>query len=158
MSTSVDDVEMVKDGPSDRLASLMNLAKGRTVETGGDVATPQAIGAALDWCYGGTLSLRDALHHAVAAWREAGKDGRYEMGRGDPLDLLLAPINGPSSIELLGPSSLDTQYTVGQFYGAILLRIMGDLQTTRCDWCRTRLDDARVRAEAWAAKKAKRAA
>jgi hypothetical protein len=44
-----------EDGPSDRLASLMNLAKGRIPETGADVATPQAIGAALEWCYGGKL-------------------------------------------------------------------------------------------------------
>lgn len=137
------------DGPSDRLASLMSLAKGRVGEQRADVATPEAIGAALAWCYGGKLSLKDALHHAVAAWEEASKDGRYEMGRKTTLDLLLAPIDGNASIELLGPAGMDTKYTVGQFYGAILLRVMGDLQVTRCDWCMSKLDEARGRAAAW---------
>lgn len=152
------DQQVSQDGPSDRLASLMNLAKGRIGEQGGPVATPEAIGAALDWCYGGKLSLKDALHHALAAWEEASKDGRYEMGRGDTLELVLAPIRGPSSIELLGPAGLDTQYTVGQFYGAILARVMGALQVTRCDWCREQLDAVRQRALDWEERKATRQA
>ena len=150
--------KVVEDGPSDRLASLMNLAKGRIGEKDAAVATPEAIGAALDWCYGGKLSLKDALHHAVAAWEEASKDCRYGIGRADTLELLLAPIKGSTSIELLGPAGLDSQYTVGQFYGAMLLRVMGDLQVTRCDWCKAQLDSAKSRAEDWDAQKASRAA
>lgn len=146
------------DGPSDRLASLMNLAKGRVGEEGADVTTPQAIGGALAWCYGGKLSLKDALHHAVAAWGEASKDGRYEMGRTTTLDLLLAPIAGVASIELLGPAGMDTHYTVAQFYGAILQRVMGDLQVTRCDWCLAQLDAAREKAAAWDARTSRQVA
>jgi hypothetical protein len=127
----------------------MNLAKGKIDVGEMDIGTPDAIGAALDWCYGGKLSLRDAMLHAVAAWHEAGADRRYEMGRTETLDLVLAPVTGTSSIDLLGPRSLETSYTVGEFYRAMLMKIMGDLQVTRCDWCREHLDLALEKAAAW---------
>lgn len=148
-----DERNQKQDGPSDRLASLMNLAKGRIGEKGAEISTTEAISAALDWCYGGKLTLRDAMHHAVAAWVEARADPRYEAGSTEMLDLVLAPVSGTSSIDLLGPRDMATSYTVGEFYGAMLLRIMGSLQTTRCDWCREHLDAAREIAIAWDGRK-----
>jgi len=147
-----------QDGPSDSLASLMNLAKGRIGEKGVDVSNTEVLSSALDWCYGGKLRLRDAMHHAIAAWTEAGADARYEMGRADTLELVMAPVSGTSSIDLLGPRDMGTKYSVSEFYGAMLLQIMSALQRTRCDWCMAQLDAARDKAIAWDEWKAQAAA
>ena len=144
--------------PSSRLASLMNLAKGRLDAGSAEIVTPEAIADALEWCYGGRPSLWDALHHALAAWQEASADSRYEMGTADLLALVMSPVSGFSSIDLMGPRDRDTQYSVGQFYGAMLVHILGALQATRCDWCVEQLDEAKQKAVHWEAQKSQKVA
>lgn len=117
--------------PSARLRALMRYAKSGQ----GDFSFA-AVQQVLAELYHPKMSLADSMHHLVAAYQEALQEPRYEMGAGpNPmLALVLAPVQGLSSIEVLGPVSLDTSYTVRQFYDAIASKIFGNLSVTRVDW------------------------
>ena len=84
------------------------------------------------------MSLADVIHHLVAAYSEVLCEPRFEVGRGGKAseELLLAPIKGYHSIDLAGPRSLDTLYTVEQFYNAFVIHILGQLSITSIGWCR----------------------
>lgn len=116
-----------------RLLTLLRFAKGeRSGSTWRDVA--QALGE----LYHPEMTLADVIHHLVTAYSEVLCEPRFEVGRSGKAseDLLLAPIKGYQSIDLAGPRSLDTPYTVEQFYNAFVIHILGQLSITSIGWCR----------------------
>ena len=118
---------------NERLLTLLRFAKSeRSGSTWRDVA--QALGA----LYHPEMRLADVIHHLVAAYSEVLCERRLEVGRGGKAseELLLAPIKGYHSIDLAGPRSLDTTYTVEQFYNAFVIHILGHLSITSIGWCR----------------------
>lgn len=118
---------------SDRLLVLLRYAKS---ENRG--STWRDVAAALGDLYHPDMTLSDAVHHIVAAFTEALAEPRFEVGRGGTagVDLLLAPIKGHHSVEALGPSRLDTSYTVEQFYNAQVAYVLGQLSIAKIGWCR----------------------
>ena len=50
-------------------------------------------------------------------------------------NLLLAPVKGFSSIELMGPRSTDQAYTVEAFYNSIASFILGAFLMAKVGWC-----------------------
>lgn len=116
-----------------RLHTLLRFAKSeRSGSTWRDVAT------ALGDLYHPDMTLQDVIHHLVAAFSDVLCEPRFEVGRGGKAaeELLLAPIRGYHSIELAGPRSEDTAYTVGQVYNAFVLHILGQLSIACIGWCR----------------------
>lgn len=118
---------------SERLRTLMMFAKRPdTVEW-----TWQAVAEALKGLYSDDMKLVWVMHHLVAAYEEALAEPRFQLGRGNTmLDVLLSPVRGHTSIQLLGPGSLQTPYTVEQFYNAMVHKILGELQITNVGWLR----------------------
>ncbi len=120
-----------------RLLTLLRFAKGeRSGSTWRDVA--QALGE----LYHPEMTLADVIHHLVTAYSEVLCEPRFEVGRSGKAseDLLLAPIRGYQSIDLAGPRSLETAYTVEQFYNAFVIHILGQLSITSIGWCRAWFD------------------
>lgn len=120
-----------------RLLTLLRFAKGeRSGSTWRDVA--QALGE----LYHPEMTLADVIHHLVTAYLEVLCEPRFEVGRSGKAseDLLLAPIKGYQSIDLAGPRSLETAYTVEQFYNAFVIHILGQLSITSIGWCRAWFD------------------
>lgn len=120
-----------------RLLTLLRFAKGeRSGSTWRDVA--QALGE----LYHPEMTLVDVIHHLVTAYSEVLCEPRFEVGRSGKAseDLLLAPIKGYQSIDLAGPRSLETAYTVEQFYNAFVIHILGQLSITSIGWCRAWFD------------------
>ena len=121
-----------------RLLTLLRFAKSkRSGSTWRDVAR------SLGELYHPEMTLADVIHHLVAAYSEDLCEPRFEVGRGGKAaeDLLLAPIKGFHAIELAGPCSLDTTYTVEQFYNAFVIHILGQLSITSIGWCRAWYED-----------------
>ncbi|WP_241295729.1 hypothetical protein [Burkholderia stabilis] len=80
----------------------------------------------------------DVLKVLLTAYTQALMEPRFELpGRHNAAeDLLLAPIKGHHAIDFMGPSSVEVRYSVEQFYGAMIEKMMGDLRCCRIDWCR----------------------
>ncbi|HIH2752474.1 TPA: hypothetical protein ACYLN4_008341 [Burkholderia lata] len=57
--------------------------------------------------------------------------GRYNAAE----DLVLAPVKGSHAIEFMGPTAMDQRYSVEQFYGAMIRKMLSDLRLARVDWC-----------------------
>ena len=83
------------------------------------------------------MSLIDVVSIVVGAYEEALSDERFTIGPPacKAIELLLSPIKGSSSIELCGPRSLETQYSVEQIYNSFLKQMLSDLRLARVDWC-----------------------
>lgn len=118
---------------SDRLLVLLRHAKSESPGT-----TWRDVAAALGDLYHPEMTLADVIHHVVSAFSEVLCEARFEVGGGGGAgeDLLLAPIKGHHAIEFMGPKTLDTQYTVEQFYNAQVSFIMGQLRISSIGWCR----------------------
>ena len=122
---------------NERLLTLLRFAKSeRSGSTWRDVA--QALGA----LYHPDMRLADVIHHLVAAYSEVLCEPRFAVGCGGKAseELLLAPIKGYHSIDLAGPRTLDTTYTVEEFYNAFVIHILGQLSITSIGWCRDWFD------------------
>lgn len=130
-TTTLDDAPAA--AMSDRLLVLLRYAKS---EHRG--STWRDVAAALGDLYHPEMTLTDVVHHAVAAFSEVIAEPRFRVGRGGAAaeELLLAPIKGYHSVEALGPTRLDAQYTVEQFYNAQIAHVLGQLSIARIDWCR----------------------
>lgn len=87
--------------------------------------------------YHAEMGYVDVLSVLLRAYTKALIEPRFELpGRHNAAeDLILAPIKGLHSIEALGPKTLDSQYSVVQFYGAMITKMLSDLRATRVDWC-----------------------
>jgi len=83
----------------------------------------------------------DVVKVLLGAYTQALMEPRFELpGRHSAAeDLLLSPIKGSHAIELLGPTGVETQYSVEQFYGAMIEKMMADLRCCRVDWCRNEI-------------------
>lgn len=79
----------------------------------------------------------DVVHVLMSVYTEALMEPRFELpGRHNAAeDLVLAPIKGSHAIEFMGPSDLARQYSVEQFYGAMISKMLCDLRLCRVDWC-----------------------
>lgn len=121
---------------SARLVALLKYAKQRHEWNGW-----RSVAEALGDLYHPEMTLRVAVHHAVEAYKEVLDEPQFEIGNPSVHweELLLAPILGSSSVELMGPSSMEASYTVEQFYNSMILKIFGVLTITRIDWCRDQL-------------------
>jgi len=91
---------------------------------------------ALSDLYIGLISLVDVIEIVAKSHQQLLDDSRFDIGDKDNnrIDLILAPIRGPSSVELLGASRIDNQYSVEDYYNAILRKMMSDFSIARIDW------------------------
>jgi hypothetical protein len=96
----------------------------------------QVVADALAEIYSPGMRLYWVMHHLVEAYQEATAEPRFEVGRCDVLEVLMAPIKGHTAIDMLGPASLETKYTVEDFYNAMVVKILGQLQCTNIAWLR----------------------
>lgn len=131
--------------PSERLAALLNLAKDPARRH----YTTEAVASALEWCYASGMTLGHVMHHLAAAFEEAVREPRFELGSDAIEGLLMAPVRGHTSIDLYGPPNLQTAYSVEQFYGAMIQYVLGRFLTARIDWCREALNSEMASAKAW---------
>lgn len=116
--------------PSSTLIALLRHAK-RTDDYGWS-----QLAKALEPHFFKDMSLVDVVSVTLRAYEESLSEKRFEMGDAQckAVELLLAPIKGPVSIELCGPRTLETNYSVEQFYNAFLKQIMTELRLARVDW------------------------
>ena len=123
----------VENRPSARLLALLAFTKSMDAEF---EFSWEAVPAALAELYHPKMTLSDAMHHLLHAYQELKADPRFEAGNSTDytLDILLAPVKGSNSIEILGPASLKTAYTVGAFYNAMALHMLGAIRCARIDW------------------------
>lgn len=118
---------------SDRLRTLMAFSKAPGAK---DWSWSGVAGALAD-LYSRDMNLYWAVHHLAAAYQEALAEPRFQLGRSDKMvELLMAPVKGHTSVELLGPASLQSQYSVEQFYNAMVVKMLGELQVTNIAWLR----------------------
>lgn len=93
--------------------------------------------------YHDDMRIMDVIHVLLKAYEEAREYKQFEMpchGGGNWVEsLLLAPVKGNSSVDLWGPKSKDTQYTVEQFYESMAMQMLNDLRFTRVDWMKEEL-------------------
>lgn len=124
----------VTNPPSARLTALLEFLKNHPSEPLSWYTVPKALGE----LYHPKMTLADAMHHLVHAHKELVADARFEIGRSDSesLDLLLAPVKGSHSVELLGATHLNTTYTVEQFYDSMARHILSAILLSRVDWLR----------------------
>lgn len=124
---------------SQRLLTLLRYAKSPRAGT-----TWRDIASALGDLYHPNMSLPDVVHHLVSAYSEVLCEPRFAVGGNGSAseDLLLAPIRGFHAIDFPGPKSLNTAYTVEQFYNAFVSFIVGQLSITNIGWCRAWYDGA----------------
>lgn len=92
------------------------------------------------------MGLLDVVRVVLSAWTEALVEPRFEMPsrHNAAEDLVLAPVTGFHSVELLGARELDKAYSVKQFYDAMLRKMLSDLMLARVDWCRGEVWPERV--------------
>jgi len=117
---------------SNRLVKLLHHAK-QDHPLGGWRGIAMAMGE----IYHPDMTLVDAVHHAIAGLEEAMAESRFELGdkRNLTEDLVLSPIKGYCSMEVLGRPNLETRYSVEQFYDAVSNTVIGRLRIARVDWC-----------------------
>lgn len=118
---------------SNRLMALLRYAKSNE-----PVYSWRAAGIALGDVYHPEMTVADSMHHLVAALEELLSEPRFQSGNAELVaqDLLLAPIRGSYSIEVLGRRSLDTSYTIDQFYSSMASFVIGKLRLSKISWCR----------------------
>jgi hypothetical protein len=82
------------------------------------------------------LRILDVLSILTTVYEEARNEPRFELpGRHrDIYEMITAPVSGTFSIDLWGPKSPETTYTVEQFYSSIIKKMLSDLRFTRQDW------------------------
>ena len=87
--------------------------------------------------YSYDMKIRDVLHILVKAYTEALGYPEFELHKGEnPLErIMLAPVNGSFSLDWL-PPKLDKEYSVEQFYNAMVKQMLSDLMLSRIDWLR----------------------
>lgn len=104
----------------------------------------KSVSKALGELYHPDMALSDAMHHLVACLEEVLVEPRFEVGRSGTVavELLLAPIKGYHSIDLLGAKTLETSYSVDQFYNAMAACMWGHLRLSRVDWCAEQLRES----------------
>ncbi|KKI35576.1 hypothetical protein VI03_27840 [Burkholderia vietnamiensis] len=80
----------------------------------------------------------DVVKVLLAAYTEALMEPRFELpGRHNAAeDLILAPIKGAHAVGYPGPASMQSRYSVEQFYDAVVSKLVSDLRLCRIDWCR----------------------
>jgi hypothetical protein len=99
--------------------------------------------------YHSHLSMFDVLQLMLGAYTELLMEPRFETpGHMRAAEtLVLAPVKGAHSIDLIGPHDLTRQYSVEQFYGAMLRKMLSDMQLSRVDWCRGQIWPEQARAQ-----------
>lgn len=82
------------------------------------------------------MPLSDVVTIVLAAYGEALAEKRFQLGNPQyaARDLILAPIKGSSAVEWRGPASLQTKYSVEQFFNSILKQMLTELSLSRVDW------------------------
>lgn len=124
----------VVNPPSARLTALLEFVKNEPDEDLSWRTVPKALAE----LYHPSMTLTDVMHHLVHAHKELLADPRFEAGNPDnePLAMLLAPVKGLTAIELFGPKSLSSGYSVEQFYDAMALHVLSAVKLCRIDWLR----------------------
>lgn len=120
--------------PSERLRALLIYSKRPERQEGAYAYS--AVASVLGELFHPSMTLVDSMHHLVLAYEEVLMEPRYCVGSGPnpALELVLSPIKGLASIDFMGPSSVDTAYSVKQYYDAMACYIFGQLSITRVDW------------------------
>ena len=130
-SLNEDWAQNVEDG---RLRALLVYSKGADEEW-----SWRGVADALAPLYGHRLTLAVVVHHVIAGYQDLAQEPRYQVPRPPALwieQLILSPIQGLISIDMLGPGSLDTAYTVEQFYGAMIRHVLGRVAVAAIGWLR----------------------
>lgn len=122
--------------PSERLLILLRHAKAPETDFNW-----RGVAAALGGLYHPQMSLADVMHHLAAAYTELTEEPRFAVPAGPAMlaNLLLAPVKGPHSIELMGPRSTEQAYAIEAFYNSIAAYMLGALMMARVDWCQEQL-------------------
>lgn len=123
--------ELMAKPVSDRLLALLKYAKSANPDM-----PWKAVPLTLSETYHPDMSLIDAMHHLVAAVEEVLADPRFEVGRSgtSALELLTFPIKGSCAVDMLGPKTLQTSYTLEQFYNSMAAYILSQLRISQVDW------------------------
>lgn len=98
--------------------------------------TSKALADVLCPLYYPGMTLVDIVSVTLSAYNELLAEPRFEVANGEVSShrLLLSPIKGASSIELMGPASFDTTYTVTQFYDAMLADMLQQMRVASVLW------------------------
>ncbi len=82
------------------------------------------------------MTLVDVVEVVSRSHQQLLNESRFEIGDKDQktIELILAPIRGPSSVELLGAARIDTKYSIEEYYNAVLSKMMSDFCRARVDW------------------------
>lgn len=122
--------------PSKRLLILLRFAKSRHNAP----ISWRLVADSLADEYSPNMPLSSVIFHLSEAFAEIKAEPRFQLGtQGSLTELLLAPVNGFSSVELFGSPGLDTRYSVEQFYDSFVRHIIGLLAVTNIGWCREEL-------------------
>ena len=116
---------------SSTLMALMRFAKQ------GNDYDWKVVAKALEPLFFADMTLIDVVSIVIGAYEEALAEERFTMGNPSykARELLLSPIKGGCSIELCGPRTLETQYSVEQVYNSFLKQMLSDFRLARIDWC-----------------------
>ncbi len=118
--------------PSERLIALL-----RHVRAPKTNMSWRGVAAALGDLYHPQMSLPEVVRHLAAAYTELTEEPRFDVPAGPTMlaNLLLAPIKGPSSIDVLGPRSTNQVYSVEGFYNSLAGHLLGAFMMAKTDWC-----------------------
>ncbi len=114
-------------------ATLLNLLR---FSKRSNECTWQNIAEVLEPQFFRDMPLPDVVTIVLAAYGEALAEKRFQMGNPHyaARDLILAPIKGSCAVEWRGPASLQTQYSVEEFFNSILKQMVTELSLSRVDW------------------------
>lgn len=122
---------------TDTLKALLVYCKTVRPESDEPEFTWDKIAKVLEPIYSSDMRLADIIHIVSKAYTDAINDRRFCI-RGIEYMLsavILSPVQSTTSIDMLGPiKGIETQYSVEQFYNAMLARMLNDLRNTRVDW------------------------
>ena len=118
--------------PSERLIALLRHVRAPETDM-----TWRGVAAALGDLYHPQMSLPDVVHHLAAAYTELTEEPRFAVPAGPVMlaNLLLAPIKGLNSIDMLGPRSTDHAYSVEAIYNSLAGHMLGAFMFAKTGWC-----------------------
>ncbi|WP_186214419.1 hypothetical protein [Burkholderia gladioli] len=117
----------------DTLKSLLRYVKREDYDATWQGLREQVLGV----LYHHEMRFIDVLSVLMRSYSQALMEPRFELpGRHSAAeDLVLAPVKGSHAIEFMGAAAMDQRYSVEQFYGAMIRKMLSDLRLARVDWC-----------------------
>lgn len=122
---------------NDTTKALFRYVKREDYEATLEALREHAFGA----LYHPDMRFMDVFSILLRTYKEALMEPRFALGNCDSAfdELLLAPIDGSHSVKFMGPADLNDKYSVEQFYGSMIRKMLCDLRLARVDWCATEI-------------------